>query len=114
MSKVLARQVVLDQLKRINDAASIPRWSLTTNTSTSTNTNSQMLEAHYKLKNFKTTWKFLNSIATIAHDQKHHPTIETTYNKVRVTTTTHDVGNQITDRDVELASAVERAYTEYE
>ncbi|KAI5964720.1 uncharacterized protein KGF55_001789 [Candida pseudojiufengensis] len=94
-------------LSKINSFGQ-PHWSLKTiNSST---TPSQNLIVQYKLKNFKRTWNFLNLIAKQADILKHHPTITTTYNKIDIELTTHDVGNKITDKDITLAEAIHKEY----
>lgn len=65
-----------------------------------------------KFKNFSKTWKFLNEVAVLAHSMKHHPTITTTYNKVRLSLVTHDAGNKITYKDIKLALAITEKYVE--
>lgn len=48
---------------------------------------------------------FLNKVALRSHLWGHHPTIATTYNTVRITLTTHDVGG-VSDIDVKLARKI--------
>lgn len=55
---------------------------------------------------FNEAWGFLNRVALIAEQQGHHPTIENTFNKVKLTVTTHDAGNSLTDKDRAFADAV--------
>lgn len=68
------------------------------------------IEADYKLRNFTITWQFLNLVAAAAHSARHHPTITTTYNKVNIQLTTHDVGNQVTLSDLRLAALIHNCY----
>ncbi|ODV79648.1 pterin-4-alpha-carbinolamine dehydratase, partial [Suhomyces tanzawaensis NRRL Y-17324] len=68
------------------------------------------LQADYKFGSFAKTWKFLNSIVIPAHTLKHHPTITTTYNKVKIELTTHDQGNKITSLDFKLAELINQTY----
>lgn len=74
---------------------------------------SSKIEAHYKLKTFKKTWAFLNEVAQAAHEMRHHPTITTTYNRVDISLTTHDVGNHITENDTALAERIQDIYETY-
>lgn len=55
---------------------------------------------------FNEAWGFLNRVALIAEQQGHHPTIENTFNKVKLTVTTHDAGNSLTNKDRAFADAV--------
>ncbi|CEP60842.1 4a-hydroxytetrahydrobiopterin dehydratase LALA0_S02e00870g [Lachancea lanzarotensis] len=50
------------------------------------------LTRNLTLRDFETTWSFLNQIAMRSHLWGHHPTITTSYNKVSLQLTTHDVG----------------------
>lgn len=59
-----------------------------------------------QFNDFNEAWGFLNRVALIAEQHGHHPTIENTYNKVKLTVTTHDAGNTLTDKDHAFAKAV--------
>lgn len=63
--------------------------------------------ADYKFKNFVMAFGFLAKVAVLAEKHDHHPKIENTYNKVRLSMNTHDAGNKITSRDIKLAEAIE-------
>ena len=71
-----------------------------------------VLTVPYQLKNFKTTWEFLNSVAELAANKRHHPTIITTYNKVDIQLTTHDSDNSVTQDDLDMAEAIQKQYHE--
>lgn len=102
--EVLQKSVLETELATINNMAPKPHWSI------SSTENTCQLEASYSLKTFVKTWEFLNLVAASAHTLKHHPTITTTYNKVHISLTTHDVGNKITYMDTKLATAIQNAY----
>lgn len=57
--------------------------------------------------NFSEAFSFLTRVALLAEKKNHHPSIENTYNKVRLTLCTHDAGNTITDKDRQLAAMIE-------
>jgi len=38
----------------------------------------------------------------------HHPELSNVYNKVTIMLTTHDEGNKVTQKDVELAQEIEK------
>jgi 4a-hydroxytetrahydrobiopterin dehydratase len=62
----------------------------------------------FEFDNFVQAVEFVNKITPLAEEQGHHPDIEIfSYNKVRVKLTTHDEGNEITEKDVELAEKIE-------
>ncbi len=50
---------------------------------------------------------FLNRVAEVAEDHGHHPEIFNVYSTVRLTLTTHDAGNTVTDKDHRLAAAID-------
>lgn len=107
MSKVLplTGKILEEQVSRLNGIAK-PQWSI------NIAGNQSSLLANYKFKNFATTWKFLNAIALPSHNLKHHPTITTTYNRVKIELTTHDAENQITMKDLRLALVISEKYLE--
>jgi 4a-hydroxytetrahydrobiopterin dehydratase len=61
----------------------------------------------HRFKNFVEAFGFLSKIAILAEKYDHHPTIINTYAHLRLSMTTHDAGNKITDRDLKLAEAIE-------
>lgn len=107
MSKpILHEESIRKGLLKINNFG-LPHWSLSV---LDTVPPSHVLEVHYKLKNFKKTWEFLNLIAKQADLKKHHPKITTVYNKIDIELTTHDVGNNITEADIGLAEAIHQEF----
>ena len=50
--------------------------------------------------------EFVNAVAVMAEDARHHPDIDIRYNKVRLALTTHDAGG-LTHADLDLAAGVE-------
>ena len=64
----------------------------------------------YEFADFDAAWSFLEKVAEKARQHNHHPTIENTYNKVTLTLTTHDEGNQVTDKDRDLAASINTLY----
>lgn len=61
----------------------------------------------YKFKDFVEAFGFMTSAALVAEKMDHHPEWSNVYNKVEVTLTTHDAGG-LTDKDIELAKAMDR------
>lgn len=104
----LSEETLLLRLKALNGNGKSPRWSIN-----QLETGSE-LQANYKFRTFGKTWQFLNEVASAAHGMKHHPTILTTYNKVHILVTTHDVGNKITDLDTHLATKIDEIFASYE
>lgn len=62
----------------------------------------------FSFKSFQEAMKFVNQVAKIAEDLNHHPDILIhDYNQVKITTTTHDQGNKITQKDKNLVKKIE-------
>ena len=68
--------------------------------------NNQSIVREYKFEDFKQAFEFVTKVAKIAEQLNHHPEIFFTWGKVIITTTTHDAGNQITDKDISLANQI--------
>ncbi|AET39624.1 4a-hydroxytetrahydrobiopterin dehydratase Ecym_4592 [Eremothecium cymbalariae DBVPG len=65
----------------------------------------------FQLRDFESTWSVLNQIALRSHLWGHHPTITTTYNKVSLILTNHDLGG-VTDIDMKMARRIEKYISE--
>ncbi|MDY0097079.1 MAG: 4a-hydroxytetrahydrobiopterin dehydratase [Candidatus Dojkabacteria bacterium] len=71
--------------------------------------NSNKLEKVDEFKNFVQAIKFVNKIVPIAEEAKHHPDIKIfEYKKVKIMLTTHDKGNNITKKDIQLANEIDK------
>ena len=57
---------------------------------------------------FKEAFRFMTDVAELAESQNHHPEWSNVYNRVSIRLTTHDAGNQVTDKDRTLADAIAR------
>jgi 4a-hydroxytetrahydrobiopterin dehydratase len=64
------------------------------------------LVREFEFKDFVEAFSFLTGVAILAEKANHHPTIENTYNKVKLVLTTHDAGNTITEKDHDLAKKI--------
>ena len=60
-----------------------------------------------KFKDFSEAFGFLTRVALHAEKQDHHPEFTNVWNRVDFRLTTHDAGG-VTDRDIELATAINR------
>lgn len=69
--------------------------------------NEDCLTAKFVFKDFLDAMQFINIVAELAEAQNHHPEWRNVYNRVWISLTTHDNGNQITERDRQLASAID-------
>jgi|TARA_B110000438_G_scaffold140012_1_gene135252 4a-hydroxytetrahydrobiopterin dehydratase len=62
----------------------------------------------FKFKNFIKAFSFMTEVAIEAEKLNHHPNWSNVYNSVIITLSTHDAGNIITNKDRELAQAIDR------
>ena len=62
----------------------------------------------FEFKNFIKAFSFMTQVAIEAEKLNHHPNWSNEYNKVIIKLSTHDAGNIITNKDRELAQAIDR------
>jgi 4a-hydroxytetrahydrobiopterin dehydratase len=65
------------------------------------------LHRELKFADFVSAFGFMSRVALLAEKRDHHPEWSNVYNKVVIDLVTHDAGG-ITDKDVELAQAIEK------
>ncbi len=63
------------------------------------------LQLNRTFKNFVQAIEFVNKLVEPAESAGHHPDIEISYNKVKITLTTHDAGG-LTQKDFDLAKEI--------
>jgi len=66
------------------------------------------LVADFTFSNFIEAWGFMSQVAILAEKANHHPTWSNTYNTVHIELCTHDAGNIITPKDIDLAAAIDQ------
>ena len=66
------------------------------------------LVKNFVFKDFKAAFSFLVKVAIEAENANHHPEIFNVYNKVTLKLCTHDAGSTITEKDRQLAQAIDR------
>jgi 4a-hydroxytetrahydrobiopterin dehydratase len=71
------------------------------------------LVASLTFEDFITAFAFMTEAAFHIEQQNHHPEWENVYNKVTIRLTTHDAGNQITDKDRQLADTFTQLYKKH-
>ena len=71
--------------------------------------NKQILEKTFTFDNYVKAMEFVNKVGDIAEKENHHPDILIfSYNKVKISLTTHDEGNKITEKDITVAKEIDR------
>ena len=65
------------------------------------------LVAELVFNDFVDAFSFMKDVAALAEKHDHHPEWSNVYNRVTIRLTTHDAGNQVTDKDRKLAEAIE-------
>lgn len=68
------------------------------------------LVADIEFRDFKTAMAFMVHAAMVIEQHNHHPEWSNVYNKVHIELTTHDAGNTITEKDRDLAKAIEELH----
>jgi 4a-hydroxytetrahydrobiopterin dehydratase len=61
----------------------------------------------YTFKHFKEAMSFLVRVGFEAEAMNHHPEIHNVYRTVTLSLSTHDAGNKVTQKDVDLARAIQ-------
>jgi 4a-hydroxytetrahydrobiopterin dehydratase len=66
------------------------------------------LHREWTFASFSEAWGFMSRVALLAERHDHHPDWSNVWNKVVITLTSHDAGNTVTSRDLELATAINK------
>jgi 4a-hydroxytetrahydrobiopterin dehydratase len=61
----------------------------------------------FQFSDFVNAFSFMTRVAILAEKADHHPTWKNTWNTVEIWLSTHDAGNIITEKDRQLASAID-------
>ena len=56
---------------------------------------------------------FMVQVALLAEKMNHHPDWKNCWNKVEIRLSTHDAGNVITQKDMDLAEGISKIYNFY-
>lgn len=65
------------------------------------------LTQSFSFEDFSEAWAFMSRVALLAEQHRHHPEWTNVYNKVTIVLTTHDEGNRVTEKDLQLAQAID-------
>jgi 4a-hydroxytetrahydrobiopterin dehydratase len=61
----------------------------------------------FSFSNFIEAFAFMTKVAMVAEKMNHHPNWSNVYNTVEITLNTHDAGDIVTEKDYELAKAID-------
>ncbi|MEX0720405.1 MAG: 4a-hydroxytetrahydrobiopterin dehydratase [Balneolaceae bacterium] len=65
------------------------------------------IKKEFKFKDFSEALGFIVRVGVAAEKQVHHPHLFNVYNTVNIELSTHDAGDKVTQKDVDLAKAIE-------
>ncbi len=65
------------------------------------------LYKQFNFENFKEAFAFMTRVAELAEEYQHHPRWENEWSTVQIWLITHDAGSTITDKDRQLAEAID-------
>ncbi len=68
----------------------------------------EQLYAKFNFNSFKIAVEFMQGIFLLAEDHQHHPKLINTYTHVEIYLCTHDLGNQVGEKDYLLAEAISK------
>jgi 4a-hydroxytetrahydrobiopterin dehydratase len=78
--------------------AELPGWAL--------EPDAKRIAKTYEFKNFHETIEFVNALAWVIHREDHHPDLEVSYKRCKVTFWTHTVGG-VSENDLICAAKIE-------
>ena len=90
MLNAISHDVALENMKKI------PEWEL----------NQTSISRAFEFDEYMSAIEFVNTVAEIAEEARHHPDISIVYTTVTLTLTTHDVSG-ITESDFEVAARID-------
>ncbi len=65
------------------------------------------IKKEIEFKDFSEALGFIVRVGLEAEKQVHHPEIFNVYNTVKIQLSTHDAGDKVTQKDIDLAKAIE-------
>ena len=65
------------------------------------------IKKEFKFEDFRSSMGFVNRIAELAEAEGHHPAIFISYNKVRITLSTHAIGG-LSENDFIMAAKIDK------
>lgn len=92
--------ITLDEETIKDELRNLPEWEFVDNS----------LRREYKFSSFERAIAFMVECTPAIVKENHHPNWRNLANKVFVEYTTHDAGDVVTDRDVDMANELEKIY----
>ncbi len=71
------------------------------------------LNREFTFEDFGQAWGFMTEVALSAEKMDHHPDWSNVYNKVYVRLSTHSAGDIVTEKDHQLAKAMDNIFQRY-
>jgi len=68
------------------------------------------LYRQFNFENFKEAWAFMVKVAAAAEERQHHPRWENEWSVVQIWLITHEGGQNITEKDHEMAQVIDSLY----
>lgn len=68
------------------------------------------LKKEFQFKDFSEAFGFMTRVAIAAEKMNHHPLWTNVYNKVSFELSTHDAGDTVTEKDHQLAKAIDKLF----
>jgi 4a-hydroxytetrahydrobiopterin dehydratase len=68
------------------------------------------ISKQFEFRDFMDSLGFVDQMAPYFEAMDHHPDVTITYSKVRFDLQRFDAGGKVTDRDIEVAKEIEKAY----
>jgi ribonuclease HI len=70
------------------------------------------LYKQFNFENFKEAWAFMGKVAELSEEFQHHPRWENEWSVVQIWLITHEGGKSITDKDRQMATAIDNLIAE--
>lgn len=86
------QNIITEKLKNL------PGWTY--------NVAGKSLQKEFPFKSYLKNIGFVNAVAWIANKENHHPDLEVSFNRCKITLTTHDAGG-VSEKDFTLAALIE-------
>ncbi|GAB2798967.1 hypothetical protein GCM10027275_50900 [Rhabdobacter roseus] len=72
------------------------------------------LKRSFEFSDFQEAFAFMTQVAEVAEAQNHHPWWSNVYNQVDIELSTHDAGDVVTEKDHQLAEAIDAIFDDFD